>query len=110
MRSRKWTVLLVILAALTMAAPTWAKSLKATMTIDPAMVGATHLKGGRYQFVVNGTDLQIKDRESGRVVANVTGHLVQSKTKPESDEVVLVKNKIEEVHFANKTQYFKLKG
>ena len=110
MRSRKWTLMFVVLAAFTLAVPMWAKSLKATMTIDPSTVGATHLKAGQYQFVVNGSQLQIKDNNSGRVVAKAVGKLVQSKTKPDSDEVVLVKNKIEEVHFANKTEYFKLKG
>ncbi len=93
-----------------MVAPVWAKSLHASVMLDPAVIAGTHLKAGQYDFVVAGNHLTVKDDETGHVVAQANGTLVNSKTKPESDEVVIDNNHIKEVHFANKMEYFKLKG
>ncbi len=100
----------VLLAVVLLATPLWAKSLKATVTIDPAQVAGHQIKAGSYDFVVNGNHLQIKNDNTGKVVAQVAGQLMQSKNKPQSDEIILVRHHIREVHFANKTAYFKVKG
>jgi len=102
--------LFLALVLLGIAAPVWARSLHATVTLDPAIIAGTHLKAGTYDFIVKGNELVVRDDESGKVVAQAQGEIMQSKQKPDSDEVVMDKDHVQEVHFAGKTEYIALKG
>lgn len=112
MRTRGFSRLFVFLAVFLMAVPVLAwgsKTLRATVSIDPAIIAGTHLKAGEYEFIVKGDQLQVRNDDSGKLVTQVAGKLMDSQKKPGGDEVVMNSDQIREIHFANKTQYFVLR-
>lgn len=93
-----------------MAEPVWARSMHATVSIDPAVIGATHLKAGTYDFILEGNQVVVRNDDNGKTVVEVQGQIMESRKKPESDEIIMEHDQIREIHFANKTKYVVVKG
>ena len=82
----------------------------ATVSIDPAVIGGTQFKAGTYDFILEGNQVVVKNDDNGKTLVEVQGQIMESKKKPESDEIIMERNQIREIHFANKTEYVVVKG
>lgn len=104
-RAKHCLTALSILAFL--ALPVWAHTDSAQLTvINPSTIAGQQLKPGTYKLEVqpNGTQMKIVDTQSSRTVAEVPVHWITVKRAPNSTEVILSNNNVNEIEFSGKTQ------
>jgi hypothetical protein len=89
------------------ALPVWAHTDSAELTVlNPTMIAGQQLKPGTYKLEVQPSQTQMKvvNAQTYKTVAEVPVHWIQIKKAPNSTEVILNKNNVNEVEFGGKTQ------
>jgi len=100
MSSKFLVRIVVLLAVVALAVPVMAKPISKTFNISqPAKLGSSTLSIGEYRLLIDGTKVTVQ--RSGKVVAEVQGHLEQRETKAHYNSVLLgSQGELREIRFA----------
>ncbi|HTU35337.1 MAG TPA: hypothetical protein VMF66_16155 [Candidatus Acidoferrum sp.] len=104
-RAKHYFTALFVVAFL--ALPVWAHTDSAQLTVlNPTTISGQQLKPGTYKLEVqpNQTQMKVVDTQTAKTVAEVPVHWVTVKKAPNSTEVILNHNQVNEVEFSGKTQ------
>ncbi len=108
MRIRASVLLLSLAGLLAVSAPAWASNVSTSIyLLHQSKLQSVNLKPGSYRFVVNEATGKVKVERHYRVVARVTGKLVNLPKKSSQSEVLLDNHTIQEVRFAGKKRAVK---
>ena len=103
----------MVLAALVVAAPAWARTDAATMDVmRPMTVAGTNvtLQPGHYEFRVKPEDTHVQIWKGNKTVADVPCQWVPLNSKATDTEVLSNNNQIQEIEIKGENQAIRFKG
>jgi hypothetical protein len=95
------------LAVLVLTMPVWARTYKASMTLDKnTTIGSAQLKPGSYDLTADDTKKELNILQKGKIVATVQGEWVKIPQKAQAPGFDTDHDKITQVKFSGSDQAF----